>query len=254
MTLLSYSVKGKGENTIVLLHGFLEDSSMWDDLESIFTKFKTILIDLPGHGMSKNYQLNNFSMSNMALEVQNILKQENIFKPIVIGHSMGGYVGLELMQLIEINQLILFNSNFWADSEERKVNRNRLIQVVGKNKSLFLNEAIPNLFAVENLKIKAIQSKLIQLASEMNIEEIIKSTEGLRDRKDHTELVEQNSEIIKIVQADLDPIIPAEEMKQKVGVLKKQPEIHFVRKSGHMSVWENLKATKSVLTNLVSQD
>ena len=49
---IHYKVEGKGD-ALVLLHGFLESSTMWNSLMPVLSKrFKVISVDLPGHGKS----------------------------------------------------------------------------------------------------------------------------------------------------------------------------------------------------------
>ena len=53
-TRIHYSDQGKGP-TVVLLHGFLENISMWDDLAEVLSKRnRVVCIDLLGHGQSEN--------------------------------------------------------------------------------------------------------------------------------------------------------------------------------------------------------
>lgn len=247
-----YEVIGEGP-PLLFLHGFLEDSTMWKDLYGSFTDHQKIYIDLPGHGKSPVYDLSEYSMSFMAQSVVSILNKLEIDEPIVIGHSMGGYVGLELLKIYKLRKLVLFNSNFWADEEERVQNRNRVIQVVQKNKQLFLREAIANLFFVRNNKIDQIIDQLVSKAQMMNKEEIIKTTIGLRDRLEHKQTVEEFHSIVHIIQAENDPIIPLKRMQENLQTCTKKPEFYLIQNSGHMSVWENLKATKRILTEIVSK-
>ena len=51
-TYIFYSDQGKG-STVVLLHGFLENSLMWIDVKSALVKrYRVITIDLLGHGQT----------------------------------------------------------------------------------------------------------------------------------------------------------------------------------------------------------
>jgi pimeloyl-ACP methyl ester carboxylesterase len=246
---LTYDEKGAGR-TVVLLHGFLEDSTMWDDILVLFKHYHLIKIDLPGHGRFVS-EKESYSMSYMANKVLETLGILNVKNPIIIGHSMGGYVGLELMKLIKIERLILFNSNFWSDSKEKIVNRNRLIDVVQKNKDLFLKEAIQNLFYIKSNNVDFVISRLIENAKKIDSKEIIKTTRGLRDRQDNSALVSQNSSIIHVVQAENDPIIPLNDMHKAIKDLKNKPEFYIIKNSGHMSIWENRKATIEVLAKII---
>ena len=52
-TVISYSDIGTG-TTVVLLHGFLENKTMWKDLAPILAKKNRVIsIDLLGHGQSE---------------------------------------------------------------------------------------------------------------------------------------------------------------------------------------------------------
>ena len=129
--LLSYKIVGKGF-PVVFLHGFLESVSMWDYLKLEMMNFQSILIDLPGHGDSLNEDEDVPSIEYMAFKVKELLIHLNIKDFSVVGHSMGGYVSLVLKNELNISssgfilncsKVVLLNSNFWEDSEEKKRDR-----------------------------------------------------------------------------------------------------------------------------------
>jgi len=52
--MLNFERKGNGKETLVLLHGFMENLSIWDDMEPHLSEnFSLVKIDLPGHGKSE---------------------------------------------------------------------------------------------------------------------------------------------------------------------------------------------------------
>ncbi len=131
---INYTITGIGD-TIVFLHGFLENLTMWDVFsEKLSETYKVIAIDLPGFGQSDVIS-ENHSMSTMAEAVNSVIKNEGISKCIFIGHSMGGYVALAFAELFEkkLNGIVLFHSQSAADDEEAKINRNRTIKIVENN-------------------------------------------------------------------------------------------------------------------------
>ena len=86
-TKISYSDSGKG-NAIVLLHGFLENQTMWQDLvPELSKKHRVITIDLLGHGETECLGYVN-SMEDNADVIQAVLSKLRIRKATFIGHSM----------------------------------------------------------------------------------------------------------------------------------------------------------------------
>ena len=80
---VNYSSRGKGK-AIVFLHGFCEDSSVWDDFISTFKSNKIIRIDLPGFGSSE--AMNNPSVELFADVVKSVLNHLEIKTCTLIGH------------------------------------------------------------------------------------------------------------------------------------------------------------------------
>ncbi|PZR24121.1 MAG: alpha/beta hydrolase [Flavobacterium psychrophilum] len=183
---LAYSETGKG-TAIVLLHGFLENSSMWDFFVAEYSKkYRVITIDLLGHGETECLGYVH-TMEDMADAVYAILHELRIRKAIFMGHSMGGYVALAFAELYPdmIKGIILQNSTSRADSDERKVNRDRAIKAVKQNATAFVRMSIANLFDeelrerladdIEHLREQAVKTPL---------QGIVAALEGMKIRKD----------------------------------------------------------------------
>ena len=137
-SLLHFTQIGEGE-PVLFLHGFLESSTMWKYLNLSSLGRQCIFIDLPGHGNSALLNEIPPSIERMAERVLEITDELNLNSYSIVGHSMGGYVGLQLLKKDKHAQrLILLNSNFWADPEEKKVDRRRVADLVFKAKDFFL--------------------------------------------------------------------------------------------------------------------
>jgi len=142
-----FSVEGKG-SAVLLVHGFLEDISMWDVLTKELVKtYKVICVDLLGHGKTAclGYM---HSMEEMAEMLKAVLKHEGIRKVSIVGHSMGGYVALAFAEKYSknIKGLCLMNSTAQADSEERKIIRARAIKMAQTNYEAMVTMSVTNLF------------------------------------------------------------------------------------------------------------
>ena len=233
-----YEVYGKGK-PLVLLHGFLESSNMWDTILPLLTqKNKVICIDLPGHGKS-DFIAEIHTMELMAEVIHFVLESLKVKDARFIGHSLGGYVSLAFVEIFpeKINTLVLLNSTTESDSEERKKNRDRAIRLIKKDARLFITLAIHNLF---NEKTKQLHTQEIKQLKEaaflFPLEGIIATIKGMRDRKDRTEIMKNFNGLKHLICGDEDTMIP-KNVSNRVSK-KTNSEIHFVD-SGHMTVNEN---------------
>ncbi|CAM3322331.1 alpha/beta fold hydrolase [Aequorivita lipolytica] len=234
-----YNTFGKGP-AIVLLHGFLESSTMWKPLLPQLTANNLVVtIDLPGHGKSGVIS-EIHTMELMAEVVNEILEHLQITSATFIGHSMGGYVALAYAELFseKVKKLILLNSTPEADSEERRENRNRALKVIDQNPSAFFSMAIGNLFAeASREKFKTEIEALKTEAYSFPLDGVKAAIKGMRDRKERTAILKNFTKDKHSILADEDPILPLIEAKQlaeQCGVSVK------VIEGGHMSLIENV--------------
>jgi pimeloyl-ACP methyl ester carboxylesterase len=238
-------IEGEGK-VFVFLHGFLESSSMWNHLELDKLKAKKIFIDLPGHGKS-NLMLPEtpsiYFMAEKVNELLNVISEDEI---ILVGHSMGGYVALELAKINEsISKVILLNSNFWEDSLEKKKDRDRVLEIIKKAKDKFIQEAIPNLFSYPEIHHQKI-TEIINEAKSFTIEGISFATKAMRDRYDNSKWVRENASKIHVIQGSLDKTAPLNIMNEK---LPKNVSISLIDDAGHMT---HIEASKQILEILAS--
>ncbi|HRN99831.1 MAG TPA: alpha/beta fold hydrolase [Flavobacterium sp.] len=85
--LVSYTDTGKG-TAVVLLHGFLENKTMWNALiQELSTRFRIIAIDLLGHGHTDPLGYLHTMEDNADL-VHSVLHELKLRKVILVGHSM----------------------------------------------------------------------------------------------------------------------------------------------------------------------
>ena len=233
-----YQITGQGP-AVILLHGFLERSTMWFRLIPELIKKNTVItLDLPGHGKSGSIA-GTHSMELMAEVVFSLLKYLKIESASFIGHSMGGYVTLAFAEAYEpmMDRLILLNSTSKADSPERKRNRERALVVISENKKLFIGSAINNLFT-ENARLKYPLeiATLKDQAYSFPVEGIKAAILGMKDRKDRTWVLEKFRREKYLICGDEDPIVPIADSKAIAAAT--QCELKVLH-GGHMSWIEN---------------
>lgn len=246
-TKISYSDTGKG-TAIVLLHGFLENKTMWQDfIPELSLKNRIITIDLLGHGETECLGYVH-SMEDNADVVHEVLSNLRIRKAVFVGHSMGGYVALAFAELFpeSIKALVLLNSTSRADSDERKANRDRAIVAVKQNYASFIRMSIANLFSEDNREklIDEIE-KVKTEALKTPLQGIVASLEGMKIRKDREVLLHLTPYPKLLILGEKDPVLNLVETKEQI----ENTTVQLVTfPDGHMSTIENKKELLKVLS------
>ncbi len=245
---IAYSTTGKGK-ALVLLHGFLENSTMWDSYISGFAEnHQVITIDLLGHGETENLSYIH-TMEDMADAVHATLTHLHISEAIFIGHSMGGYVSLAFAELYPemVKGIVLLNSTSKEDSPERKINRMRAIKAVKQNPDVFIGMSIANLFSEENRERLIDEINLVkQQALKTSIQGIISALEGMKVRKDREFILHQATFPILLILGKKDPVLNYEDNIHQV----EGTSIELVSlPDGHMSHIENQDILGTILMN-----
>ncbi|NQX80798.1 MAG: alpha/beta hydrolase [Flavobacteriaceae bacterium] len=242
---INYSIKGEGK-CVVLLHGFLESKQIWAKTETFLSqKYKVINIDLLGHGGSSN-DIENISMSNHSEYINDILEGNNIDEAVFIGHSMGGYIALAMAECFpyKIKGLCLVNSGSYADSDYKKQIRDRSVEVVESNKSLFVNVAVHQLFSKEEYVVyKQEIEEFTRIADAVKANNIIASIKCMRDRKDRTEILKSIKNKLMITGSN-DSMFPL--VKTKKEARDTNTEL-IVLDSGHIPQVTNSGELNDVL-------
>ena len=85
--------------TLVFLPGLTADHRLFDkQVEHFVKKYNIIVWDAPAHASSWPFRFE-FDLFDKAKWLNGILEKEEIIKPIIIGQSMGGYVGQAYAQI-----------------------------------------------------------------------------------------------------------------------------------------------------------
>lgn len=230
---------------LVFLHGFMEDARVWEHFTLRFSKsFSVYCPTLPGHGKTPLF-FENPSMESYAEQVLTLLPPDGRF--VFIGHSMGGYVALALATLFpnRVSGIVLMNSTCFADSEDRKAERNRSIELMRKNYSLFARSFVPFIFAdAANPAIDA----AIQLALEQDPRGMIQSTLAMRNRVSRCHKNLGRNFPVLLVAGRHDKLIDVSVME---SIQENCPHVDVVwcESAGHMAFVEEPEICAEALNN-----
>ncbi len=93
---IAYYKTGKGP-AVILIHGLGLRSESWIEQIKILKKNYTIYsLDLPGHGQSKLLSKKRSKLKSLCSEITKFIKLININSPILIGHSLGALITIEI--------------------------------------------------------------------------------------------------------------------------------------------------------------
>ena len=240
MSSIKYSAYGNG-TPLVLLHGFCEDRTIWNGIYPAFTDDHSILIpDLPGFGQSAHPTIG-FSIADIAEQVAEWLASLNVEPAIVIGHSLGGYITLELAKRSPhlLAGIGLFHSTAYADTEEKKDTRNKVIAFVESNGvKAFADSFAAQLFYVKNrARLGKEIENVRQTAGETILKTLIGYTKAMRDRSDRSDVLRNFSKPILFLAGDQDTSVPIDKSKEQIPLIQ-NGTTHILKDTGHMGMFE----------------
>lgn len=246
--MLNYEISGNGKENLVLLHGFMENLTIWNDMQDFFSeKFRLIKIDLPGFGKSEPISEIQ-TMELMADEAKKVTDNLKLEKFHLLGHSMGGYISLAFAEKYagNLKSLTLFFSTYFADDDEKKETRRKGFRIIKENFRAFANAGIPNLF---NPNERDLLEPKIQIAKEVaytsSVDGVLASQKGMIERPDRKSVLENFEGRILVLAGKHDSAVNAgktiKNLPDKTNIKS------YVLDCGHNGHWEKPEICASII-------
>lgn len=237
--MLNFERKGNGKETLVLLHGFMENTSIWNDMETHLSEnFSLLKIDLPGHGQSEIIAEVQ-TMELMAEEVKKVLDDQNLTKVHLLGHSMGGYTSLAFAEKYPeyLTSLTLFFSTYLADDAEKKEQRIKSYRIIKDAFAHYARAGVPNLFNPnERDTLEGKIETALAIALSTNNLGALASVKGMVERTDKKHVLESLEAKILVLAGKHDNAVKTEVM---IKNLPDRTNIKsYVLDCGHNGHWE----------------
>ncbi len=254
---VNYTITGKGA-VVMLLHGFGEDSSIWQDQTHFLReKYRVIIPDLPGSGKSSILEKSEVSISDYASCIFALLENERIEKCYLLGHSMGGYITLAFAVTYP-EKLIgfgLINSTAFADSEEKKKSRLQGIEMIKEHGAYsFLKTAIPTLFSKKfKNEQPEIVATLIEKSRQFSNEVLMQYYNAMMNRPDTTSVLQHTQVRVLFVIGTEDNAAPLNDLLQQIH-LPKIAHINILDGIGHMSMLEASTKLNNCLLEFLGEE
>lgn len=251
--MLHFFEKGQGP-VLLFLHGFCESGEMWRYFaDSLSTQYRVLCPDLPGFG---NSPLTSpiTSLEQVALQLEEWLDALQIQNPIVMGHSLGGYVALALLERMgnRIQAIGLLHSTAYADDLEKKEMRNRTLTFLKKHGAAkFVTSFVPQLFPEHRrIELADAMAHAIEDGKRSSLEGLLAYTIAMRDRVDRLEVLQQFTGPKLLLAGTVDGSVKIESSRAQQIAFTHYIELEGV---GHLGMVEEKEKTLEVVQNFVRE-
>ena len=241
---LAYFDEGKGKQTILLIHGFGEDNTIWkNQIEFLSSHYRIIAPNLPGVDC-KPLAIHHSQAPSIRMYVEvmhDLMHHLAIEKYFIVGHSMGGYIGLSFADFYvnHVQGLLLLHSTTYEDNEAKKLSRMKLAEFIQEwGVSKFLETATPNLFgdAFKKTNPGVIQN-IIESGLGTSQEAMIQFVFAMRNRKAMTHLLHQNAIPVWMIAGEADLAVPIQDSLEQIKLLPSSNSL-VLKDVGHMGMFE----------------
>lgn len=244
----------RGDKTILLLHGYLETLYIFNEfIEILEKKYRVIAIDLPGHGLSGSDKEIN-SMEFCAKTAADVLKKCGVEKAYIAGHSMGGYVAQNCVKLFPelFEGIILLNSTPFADSPEKKVDREREIELILSAKLGHLASiSIPKMYAPVNLRrLDEKIEETVEITETHDPNGIVACLKGMMTREDTSDVLSNTPKVMMVFGTE-DKFITGPVREKLVSDFPKA-KISIIPDTGHNSFIEAPEAVMAAIEEFIN--
>ena len=234
--------------TIILVHGYGFDQRTWDPVEIAFDGFQTIRFSLPGFG-SETPKVS-YTIATLAKQYWEQIDPAIHPKVHLTGHSMGGYVCIEMaaQQPSRVASLSLLHSHVFEDSVEKKAQRTATVADIKSNgHSGIAHKMIPSFFADAPASTPLIDALV---ARGMSYEDPAwyYGAEAMRDRADHGVTLTNLQVPVLMISGMKDVAVPADLIYRQASLASKNTLILY-EGVGHMGMYEK---TAQMICDLIT--
>jgi len=261
---VSYQKAGIGK-PVILVHGFGEDKEVWrNQIEAIKAFAQVIVVDLLGSGNSvkENSVFSDTDITNLCnidfyvKMIYNLIQELELTNVILLGHSFGGYITLGFAEQYEhlLSGFGLIHSTAYADSEEKKVNRQRGIELMEKYSGFdFLKTSIPNLFTSDfKQKHPEEVSSYIERTRKFETKTLQCYYKAMIARPDRTDVLRKATKPVLFVAGEKDVAVPVNDLLAQAS-MPSICMIHVLKDVAHSSMFEAPEKLNSAIKGFIDE-
>lgn len=252
---LSVFTAGEKKNTpFVLVHGFPFDHSMWDEqVKELSKQYYCVTYDIRGLGESSAGD-GQFTMESFVDDLEIIVDELELKKPVLCGLSMGGYISLRAVERMEakFSTLILCDTKSDPDNSEGKLKRATGIKLINeKGVEKFVLQFVPNCFSENFMATHKEEYKNVINKSQHNSPTGIKGCLlAMAGRTDTTPFLQKISIPTLVICGEKDKLTPPDVMRSMSDKIKDSKFV-TIEGAGHISPVEAATKVNKEIENFL---
>lgn len=246
-----YSDSGKGDTTLLFVHGWGLNRGYWSNQVNYFNKkYRVVTIDLPGFGQSGKNR-NNWTTEAYGKDIDSVISQLNLKKVVLIGHSMAGDIVLQgavnapdkVIGLVGVDN---FKNVGYVETEKDKKEMTAAVNEMNhhfvKYASQYFNEALFYKTTPDSIKKRI----LVDIAKN----DSVTATAAISQTDSYDELKQLAAAKKKLylINSDYTPTDTSAFIKNKIPY-----KVYFIRTTGHFPMVEKPGDFNAALTDILSK-
>ncbi|MEP6887420.1 MAG: alpha/beta fold hydrolase [Nitrospirales bacterium] len=248
---LEYTDEGTG-TPIVLLHAFPLNRTMWEPQINPFSAgFRTIAIDLRGHGGSSQ-GLTPHTLEDLATDIKHLLDHLHIEEAIFVGLSMGGYILMAFYRLYpdRVKGLVLADTRAQADTPDGRAGRFEMIRTAEtQGANAIADIMMPRLLSAHTIKTDhELVGQVRRMILHNPVETIVADLRAMAERPDSVRLLAKIARPTLLLVGELDQGTPPSDARL---MAERIPDAHLavLPDAAHLS---NLEAPEAFNQSVLS--
>jgi len=255
---LSVFLSGSQESkAIVFVHGFPFDHYMWDEqINELSKSYFYVTYDIRGLGESIVGD-GQFTMESFADDLEKIIDELKLNRPVLCGLSMGGYISLRAVERRQdkFSALILCDTKSLADDNEGKLKRTAAIKQINSGEfNPFVESFVLNCFGEKFVRENNAEYRKVVERSKTNNQLGVKGCLlAMVSRTDTTGSLSKIKLPTLIICGSEDKLSPPDQMK-KIAEQIPNSEFVLVNNAGHMTPIEYPQVVNQAIKNFLTKN
>ena len=233
-------LRGMETPTLLVLPGLLEDADAFaHQVEGLREHATVVIADLTrGESMAE--------LARHALE-------QAPASFALMGHSMGGYVALELLRTApgRVTRVAFVNTHARPDTPESTANRRRLMELAERDFPAVIATLLPKLVTAESLAKEGIAGTITEMALATGKEAFARQERAIIGRIDSRPSLKDIRCPALVVAGEHDELMPVEVLRELAAGIP-GARLEVVKASGHMTSLEQPEALTRLLHDWLS--